>query len=865
MSSKGLSRCFLPLILAVFTNGCTRGKKALQRGALIEAASIHSALIIETANLEAAYTSLGESELWQSIKGLDMGKALKKSRDWLEVICKASQGLVRADRRFVICAGENGVRSSTLIFYTSAGKIQSDSLVKNLSGRYRFSSYRYDGKKLFTGRSIGKNPDLYFSLYRNVFLFSSSKLLVEEGIRQLDSDTSLLKQPDFAFLYQTKSNSADINVFISIGESDSLLRNCFEKYGGSQLQNLADWAALDVDFKRDRWNISGVLQVKDSLPRFLNRFKGVPAHADYARKWIPAYAAAYVFYAISDYAAYYQNLKGYWNQKNALKRNRDTLSKWGIVPEDLFSWVSNGFVNFYTFEKNTVQNNLILPTDEPDEAAEKLAAHSEVSQTYRGYKLCKLNNPKLLDYTFGKAFSMANPHYFIGRNAVVFSGSTVVLKNLITQLYNHKTLGSSDEILQFRDAFATQCQVFLFAQNPGGLRFIAPLLSKRARKNLLRQRGMGQIRFFGLQLNFNGEQAVLTAVLKNGQAARKNVEPLWTLELGAPIVCGPFAFTNYRTRQMEIALQDGKNTLYLIDSKGDILWQKRLSEKIMGGIHEIDIYKNGKIQMVFNTATHLYVVARNGKDVKPFPIALQKRASAPMGLFDYDKSRNYRLLIPEGKNFGLYNQAGKKVSGFHFKPVKGYIDSAPHHFRIGTKDYIGATTSAGEILLLYRNGRIRVKVPKTYDLSGQPLALVPGEKPHWITTTTKGACLSIYPDGKTDISNLKLKTGHGFRVVGKGVVFRSGDELRRMGNKGFTYRTSGDLAYLSTGKAGRQRYYAATDRASKQVYLIDSRGKLVKSFPVYGDGKTVILDSDGDANPEVVVGTAKGQLIFYGN
>ncbi len=865
MSIKGLRHGFLLLVLAFFIGACTRSKKALKRSALIEAAPIHSALIIETANLKQAYANLSHSQIWQSLKGLEVRRALDRNRDWLQVIAKASRGLLRTDRRFVICADDSGVKSSALLFYTSADEIRPDSLIKNLSDSYRFSSYRYDGQKLFAAQSRKKKTDWYFSLYRNVFFFSRSKLLVEEGIRQLSSDASLLQQADFAFLYQTKSNSADINAFIPTGRSASLLRNGFEKYRGSGLQNLADWAALDLNFKRDRWNISGVLQVKDSLPRFLNRFKRTPAHIDYARRWIPAYAAAYAFYALTDYATYYRNLKHYWNQTNALRRNQDSLSKWGIDLEDLFSWASKGFVNFYTFDRDAVQNNLILSTDKPDAAAQKLAAHSAVSQTYRGYEIRELSHPKLLDYAFGKAFSIAHPYYFVGKNAVVFSGRPVVLKNLITQLQNRKTLGSSDEIMQFRNAFVPQCQVFLFAQNPGALRFIAPLLSERARSRLLQKRAVERIRFFGLQLNFNGEQAVLTAALQSGRSEGGNVQPLWTLELESPIAVGPFAFTDYKTHRAEIAWQDAKHTLYLADTKGHILWRKNLPEKIMGGIHEMDMYKNGKIQMVFNTATHVYVVARNGEVVEPFPIALQNRASAPMGLFDYDKNRNYRLLIPEGKRFALYDQLGKRVPGFHFKPPEGYVNSAPHHFRIGTKDYIAATTSAGEILLLHRNGRIRVKVPKTYDLSGQPLALIPGEKPHWITTTTKGECLSIYPDGKTDTSDLRLQPGHGFQAAGKTVVFCSGGELKQLGDEGFTYRTSGDLAYLSTGKAGRRRYYAATDRVRKQVYLIDSRGKLVKGFPVYGDGQALISDSDGDANPEVVVGTAEGQLVFYGS
>lgn len=864
MRSKGFNPCLLALVLTVL-GSCTSGKKGLKNTALIQAAPLQSALIIETSNLKEAYTTLEGSALWKSLKGLQLRRALEEKRAQLRAVLRASKGHIRADERFLICAEDKGVNSAAFTFYTFAPGLQLSSLAKNLSGQYRFSSYVYNGSKLFSGEPKGKASPLYFSRYGDLFFFSNAKLLVEEGIRQLRSNTSLLEQPDFKFLYQTKSNSAQANIFIQLQESNTLLRDWFRRYANPRWQALANWAALDLNIEEAQCDLSGVLQLKDHSPQFLGLFKEAPARANYAKRLIPNNAAAYLFYAIADYPTYYQKLKRYWNQKNELKRKRQKLQQWGINPEARFSWVKHGFVNFYTFDKGAVENNLILPAEDPDEALKKLADQSKAFQSYRGYRLFQLKNPKLLDYAFGAAFSIAHPYYFAAKDGLVFSGNAAVLKNLINQLISHSTLGNSDEILKFREAFATECQVFLFAQNPAALQFIARLLPKKAARKLRRHKGLKKMQFFGLQLTFNGEQAVLTALLKNSQRENKNIEARWTLQLEAPVARGPFGFTNYKTHRRQIALQDEKNNLYLIDAKGAVLWKKKLPEKIMGGIHEMDMYKNGKIQLVFNTASRLYVIGRDGQIVKPFPITLKKQASAPMGCFDYERNRRYRLLIPEGKNFELYDQLGKAVQGFHFQAVKGYINTTPQHARIGTKDYITTTTNTGKVLILYRNGRVRVNVPKTYPLSGQPLRFLQGDSAGWVTSTRAGALLSFYPDGKTKRAAVNLRAEQRFEVVGAGVVFLSGRSLKRLGKGGFRHQTTNNPAYLSTAELRGQAYYALTDRVTKQLYLIDKRGRTVSGFPVYGDGRALILDSDGDSDPEVVVSTTSGRLIMYGS
>src|SRR5690606_27291397 len=113
--------------------------------------------------------------------------------------------------------------------------------------------------------------------------------------------------------------------------------------------------------------------------------------------------------------------------------------------------------------------------------------------------------------------------------------------------------------------------------------------------------------------------------------------------------------------------QDINNNLYLISLKGKILWKKQLDSAILGTIEQIDIYKNSRLQFVFATSRRLYVIDRNGKDVAPFPEKFNDNITQPLSVFDYDKNKNYRLLVTQAKNILLYDINAKRVNGFTFK------------------------------------------------------------------------------------------------------------------------------------------------------------------------------------------------------
>ena len=67
-----------------------------------------------------------------------------------------------------------------------------------------------------------------------------------------------------------------------------------------------------------------------------------------------------------------------------------------------------------------------------------------------------------------------------------------------------------------------------------------------------------------------------------------------------------------------------------------MLWKKQLDGAILGKIEQIDMYKNGRLQLAFATPNRVYVLDRNGKEVAPFPLKFNDKVTQPLSVFNYD-------------------------------------------------------------------------------------------------------------------------------------------------------------------------------------------------------------------------------------
>ena len=153
------------------------------------------------------------------------------------------------------------------------------------------------------------------------------------------------------------------------------------------------------------------------------------------------------------------------------------------------------------------------------------------------------------------------------------------------------------------------------------------------------------------------------------------------ISLEAPIATTPLWLKNHRTKEKDIAIQDEKNVLYLYSNTGTLYWKKQLSGRIQGAIQQVDLYKNGRLQMAFRTEDRFYILDRNGKVVPPFDKKISDELPIqPLAVFDYDQSRNYRFVLAQGKSVQMLDGKGNGSMGSRILKVMARSLQRPNTF-----------------------------------------------------------------------------------------------------------------------------------------------------------------------------------------
>ena len=93
------------------------------------------------------------------------------------------------------------------------------------------------------------------------------------------------------------------------------------------------------------------------------------------------------------------------------------------------------------------------------------------------------------------------------------------------------------------------------------------------------------------------------------------------------VVIKPTLVVNHNTSEKEIFVQDLANRVYLINGTGRVQWKQAVDGPILGGVHQVDFYKNGKLQYLFNTARKIHLIDRNGNYVERYPHFSQIRCN----------------------------------------------------------------------------------------------------------------------------------------------------------------------------------------------------------------------------------------------
>jgi len=181
---------------------------------------------------------------------------------------------------------------------------------------------------------------------------------------------------------------------------------------------------------------------------------------------------------------------------------------------------------------------------------------------------------------------------------LILSYDLPLLKSIINDFKAELTISSSADYKKCMEKLNANSNLFIYLQNPSALELATEYLNPNLAE-FFRTYATAIEPFKALAIQFDaaGDNCYSNAYMHFSKQKMNQTRALWTTQLEAPILSEISLVKNHYNQQWELAVQDQDYNLYLISTKGEILWKRKLEDAIIGTIEQIDVFKNKKLQI----------------------------------------------------------------------------------------------------------------------------------------------------------------------------------------------------------------------------------------------------------------------------
>ena len=337
------------------------------------------------------------------------------------------------------------------------------------------------------------------------------------------------------------------------------------------------------------------------------------------------------------------------------------------------------------------------------------------------------------------------------------------------------------------------------------------------------------------QLKEGNNLASINGIISNYKDDSKNseIELKFETSISNEIILGPLIVKNHTNNKNEVFIQDSENIIYLINDNGQIEWTKKINDRVIDEVMQIDSYKNGRLQYVFATQNSLHMIDRKGRDVGKFPLKFNDQITKPVSVFDYDNNKNYRLLITQNDELFMFDSKGNRVRGFDYNK-KNKIITKPEHFRISNKDIIVFKTS-DDLKILNRRGKVRIKIKEDYNYSKDEIFQYQNSL---LTTTVNNKIVKIDKNGNLkEVSSMSFNSKY---VSDKKTIYTLQKNILSNSKKNIEIQF-GKYENFSAISDKKNTLINIYDSQNNKLYLFDDEINTVKGFPILADANASFI------------------------
>ena len=709
---------------------------------------------------------------------------------------------------------------------------------------------------------------LYVIVYKNYLAVSNTPILLEQSIRHLQNPTK--DDEHLLALRSTKGAESLANVFINYDRFQSIVEALSHNNSpiSQKLRHLGTWGEFDFSITDNQIIMNGFSSYnkEDYWQLFAQQENSKLSILDA----IPSSNEGFVILSPTNIKAFRSAFESYLNNTGQLVEYN---SYWNTVEKRggaaLKAKIDQLVYQEMALTINTTNNKnvLIIKTESQSKTKQELIDLLSVYYKAKGQKLSShsgeihIDNATSYDYysfpfkdsfgyLYGKVFKNFEANYVAQYDDyLIFSTQKEALKSTLKAYVLKQTFANDKAFQSIYRSFASKSSVFYFGKMMNILsKLEANTTPEFCQENNITDQSLNHFYAIVYQM-VNSEKYIYNSILcQYNPELKAKPTTEWTSLLDAAPIGKPTLVKNHYTQENEICIQDALNNLYLISNSGRIIWKKAIGENIISDIHQIDYYKNGKLQLLFNTRNKLWLLDRDGNFVERYPILLSSPATTGLSLFDYDQNRNYRIFIPTQDNkINLFNADGNINTGFKFKGTEEIVNTPIQYFRIAGKDYI-ITSDKNRVYILNRRGQERIKLKEQFSASSQNQFFIGKDEHYYFATTDQqGALKKIYLDGSVRTLEFNKASEKHYFALDK--IDKSNNDNYIIVDQGIinVYNFRGRLLYskeIENSILSRPYFYrfssndikmGITDIMNNKIYLLNGKdGSYYEGFPLVG-------------------------------
>jgi hypothetical protein len=587
-------------------------------------------------------------------------------------------------------------------------------------------------------------------------------------------------------------------------------------------------------------------------------------------QYLPSHPSSMIGLSISDIKLYLKEFE----KINTVSENEKRTYSWKMLNDSALYDIKNEFLE--NVDAQIVANTYAIENSSHMIATIKMKDNDKTKNLLALIKdsVIKQNDLTIhhLQKDYQKIFTLINPshtfQYTCINNDLLFCFSDyTALQHYLQSITNTNIISKDAEFMEYaNDNLNQACNIMCYNNTALLIPEKDPHIF-RLEELINSEKAISQISVTGKNYK-NLMQVRVNLSHAQQKSADINVQSsLWSFDADSTVISSIHLFTNHLTQENELCFQDNVKQLYLISSTGNLIWKKKLNETIQSDIYTVDIFKNGKLQLLFNTENYLHLLDRNGNYVQGYPVKLPAKATSNMTLLDYDKNKDYRIFLACANkyiyNFSLY---GIKTEGFTPLKTDAIVELPIQYLKVGQSDYLITVDVMGKIYAFSRKGegRIDFKNKTTtnllnfYMLSGNTLdnskLIYVDDKNNLlnkISLTDKKEALKLGDElsgFKTSYALINDDAQMDVLAYGDGAFY--GYDL--FSSKLIEYFSAASVyEHIQTISTSSHNYLVAFDKTGQKIDVINKEGKLISSIPqvskqplvsnLYKDGKTYLI------------------------